>query len=550
MDDRIDSLEKRVARIEAALVSQRITPPPERSAQPRPPLIASPAAPSAAPAPARAAVETERYVGGRILLAVGAIALLLGVAFFLKYAFDNGWIGPAGRVAIGLIAGAAMLLGSEQLRSKGQVIFAQGLTALGAGVLYLSLWAAGNGFALIPISLSFIAMCGVTALLILLAVRRDSEVTATWGLLGGFLTPVLNVGPQPSFVTLFTYVALLDAAILFVPRGRSWTRIAAVAFVFTQLYLFTDMTFLTKHPAAGLAFATAYLVLFTARPVMKALQHQALATAEGVIVILAGIAYYAALHSQLYDAHRIILIAAIVVLAAIYLSLARWSIDGSRMLFAALALALVTGGIAVAFSGATVTPLWAIEGALLAWAGLRSKSRIAQLFAIAAFALGLLHMFLIPPESGRPFLNDRFITLILFGLSLGATRFVAVRYAAGDSSIVTFSRLAEIGAHVFILTAFSYELFALGHGNELWLTLFWLLYAAALLVVGFARNSIFVRVEALALLGAAVLKTFVVDLSEVDPAVRIVSFLVLGLVLLAASYLYLRSLQTASVTKR
>jgi uncharacterized membrane protein len=50
----------------------------------------------------------------------------------------------------------------------------------------------------------------------------------------------------------------------------------------------------------------------------------------------------------------------------------------------------------------------------------------------------------------------------------------------------------------------------------------------------------------LALLGVTALKVFLLDLSELDRAYRIVSFIVLGAILLAVSYLYQRSQQRAS----
>ena len=49
----------------------------------------------------------EDAIGGRLMLWVGAIVLVLGVAFFLKYAFDNEWITESMRVALGVLAGAA-----------------------------------------------------------------------------------------------------------------------------------------------------------------------------------------------------------------------------------------------------------------------------------------------------------------------------------------------------------------------------------------------------------------------------------------------------------
>jgi len=48
---------------------------------------------------ARASLETK--IGGQWLNRVGIVAVLIGVSYFLKYAFDNNWVGPAGRVVIG-----------------------------------------------------------------------------------------------------------------------------------------------------------------------------------------------------------------------------------------------------------------------------------------------------------------------------------------------------------------------------------------------------------------------------------------------------------------
>jgi uncharacterized membrane protein len=66
----------------------------------------------------------------------------------------------------------------------------------------------------------------------------------------------------------------------------------------------------------------------------------------------------------------------------------------------------------------------------------------------------------------------------------------------------------------------------------------WALYAAALLGWGFLRSRPPVRYVGLALLGLTVFKVFYVDLSAVRTAYPIVSFLVLGVVLLGVSLLY------------
>ena len=86
-----------------------------------PPLI--PPRPAIAPT-RKAQPDRESRIGSHWLNRIGIAALLIGVSYFLKFAFDNNWIGPAGRISIGLIAGIAIVIWSEGFRRQGlQSIF-------------------------------------------------------------------------------------------------------------------------------------------------------------------------------------------------------------------------------------------------------------------------------------------------------------------------------------------------------------------------------------------------------------------------------------------
>ena len=68
----------------------------------------------------------------------------------------------------------------------------------------------------------------------------------------------------------------------------------------------------------------------------------------------------------------------------------------------------------------------------------------------------------------------------------------------------------------------------------------WMAYGAMLMAVGFWRRSAFVRWQALALIAFTIGKVFLYDVSELDRGYRIVSFIVLGVLLLAISFVYQR----------
>ena len=129
---------------------------------------------------ARGNENIEEKIGQYWLNRVGIVAILIGVSYFLKYAFENNWIGPAGRIAIGLLAGMGLVLWSERFRKRGYAAFSYSLKAVGIGTLYLSLWGAYQVYHLIPSSAAFVAMIIVTAATMALAWSQDAEILASF----------------------------------------------------------------------------------------------------------------------------------------------------------------------------------------------------------------------------------------------------------------------------------------------------------------------------------------------------------------------------------
>jgi uncharacterized membrane protein len=76
--------------------------------------------------------------------------------------------------------------------------------------------------------------------------------------------------------------------------------------------------------------------------------------------------------------------------------------------------------------------------------------------------------------------------------------------------------------------------------QEVWISLGWFVEAALLMAAGFWRQSAFVRWLALALIAATIAKVFVYDIWDLSRGYRIVSFVLLGVLLLAVSFAYQR----------
>src|SRR5512146_2706942 len=120
----------------------------------------------------------ESKIGQLWLNRIGIIALLIGVSYFIKYAFDNNWIGASAIIGLALAGGIALIAWSEIFRRKGFVAFSYSLKAIGIGTLYLALWGAYQIYHLIPPAVSFAAMIAVTMFTMFLALKQDAEILA------------------------------------------------------------------------------------------------------------------------------------------------------------------------------------------------------------------------------------------------------------------------------------------------------------------------------------------------------------------------------------
>src|SRR5256884_7885349 len=177
-----------------------------------------------APPPART-IDWEQFMGAKMFAWIGGFALFLGVAFFVKYSFEHNLISPELRVAIGFLAGIALVVGGTALKRKENIVTAQTLCATGILILYAVTFACRSFyhfpfFGLIP---TFALMSLITAAAFLLAVRMDALVVAILGIAGGFLTPVLLSTGQDNPFGLFGYIALLDIGLLAVARRKEWS---------------------------------------------------------------------------------------------------------------------------------------------------------------------------------------------------------------------------------------------------------------------------------------------------------------------------------------
>lgn len=162
---------------------------------------------------------------------VGAGALVLGVLYFFKYAVDNEWIGPSGRVLAGVVTGLAVLVGAEVIRARTSPGYVHALSGVGLAFLYISAYASSAWYHLVGLEVAFGATAVILALGAALAWRYHAEAVLVLVLVAGLLTPKLLSTGQDRPLALFAYLLLLTSAVLFVSAQRSFRIAIGLAIV-------------------------------------------------------------------------------------------------------------------------------------------------------------------------------------------------------------------------------------------------------------------------------------------------------------------------------
>jgi len=566
---RVEALERELALLRQAsrAASPEPVPPPPCVTE----AVTSDTSPLRQPPPPR--VSLENRIGSRLFNFIGIFALLIGSGWFLKLAMDNHWIGPLGRILAGLIAGTAIILWSERFRRQGFSVFSYSLKAVGSGVLYLSLWAAFQLYHLMPASAALGAMILVTAWNAYMAWSQNSELLAAYALAGGFATPLLLSTGVNHQIFLFTYLLVIDIATVVLVRLKPWPRLllgafpATVAFFISWYIQFNSADQLdTSILFVGLFFLTFASVALGRSPEAKR-------TASIITEILLplGNAAFAALasYSLLQDAgHHDLLPWVMILFAALYLGLMRLpETSVASAVHLSLAIVFLTIAIPLKASGRWITIGWLAEGVALLWVSAHLSvpktedtpvrvHRVLRWLAIGALVLGFLGLLSFPYLFDRylqtPFLNSRFATSLFGVAALAASAWIALHARQyPDESSPSWRQIAGgciIALNLVAILACVRELdtaWSAAAGNHeadlqrsLAISAFLMLYGAALLAVGFWKRSAFIRWQALLLLVFTIAKTFLYDMRDLSQGYRVVSFLGLGVLLMAISFAY------------
>jgi len=398
-----------------------------------------------AEAPARTPAETsmrdkefEFKVGSKIFTGVGIVAILLGTAFFLRYAFENNLIDESMRVALGLLGGAVLLV-LGWFTNKRYPLYGQAVTGGGIGLWYLSLFAAHNFYNILSQPAAFFFMIITTVIGASLARLYDSLPLASFAALGGFATPFLLPSNTTNPHTLFWYVALLDLGIFALAWSKPWQYLTLGGLVGTLLIY--SAWFAGEYTKAAFGISFFYTSLFFLIFLFISFLHQFTkesAKQRGADIAIACInpAFYFLFNfitiDALYPAWTGLFAIALGVLYAALAGMMRAlrSIESGRdfstILFGISFLFFIVA-VPIQFEKHWITIWWAALGLVLLVLGFALRMRVARLAAMLAFTLAFVRLFTLDitlAAGALPIVNTRFITFLFVSVLLALASMV------------------------------------------------------------------------------------------------------------------------------
>jgi uncharacterized membrane protein len=372
------------------------------------------------------------FTTGNVLTRIGVVALFFGIGFLLKYLAEIVTIPIEVKLfAVAVVGAALVLLGARLARTRPG--YGLSLEGAGAGVLYLTTFAAFRLYDVLPATLAFALLIAIAVLTVWMAIREDSQPLAALAIAGGFLAPILVATTPGEPALLFGYFLVLNAAILAIALVRAWRALNVLGFVFTfVLGLFWgDRYYQPEHFATVEPFLAAFFAFYLAIAILYAKRGALVAKApvDAILVFgvpLVGLALQAAMvrDTQYGVAYSALAMAA--VYAVLWLALHRRPEPGLSLLskaFFVLAVILATVAIPFAADPQWTSAWWALESAAVYWIGCRQKQFLARAFALLlqlgaalAFAAGGF-------ERGEHlFLNATFFGSILIAIAALADR--------------------------------------------------------------------------------------------------------------------------------
>jgi len=169
------------------------------------------------------------------LLKIGILMILVGFGWFVNYAFTHDWIGPVGRITLGIMAGTIVTIFGTFRLGKNET---QGnaLTILGSALIIITVLAGEYFFsffnAYIVLGIIFI----VSLYTSLSAFAYSSKRLAVYGMLISLAAPVFSHTTEIEPFLLYFYLLIVSIAGIWISMAKNWRFVNSVGITGIFLY--------------------------------------------------------------------------------------------------------------------------------------------------------------------------------------------------------------------------------------------------------------------------------------------------------------------------
>jgi uncharacterized membrane protein len=500
--------------------------------------------------------DLELKFGSKLFTGVGAVAVLFGVGFFLRYAFEQNLITETMRIALGLVSGAILIGAGEYLRKKYDS-YGQVLQGTGIGVFYLTFFAAYSFYDLLGQPVALIAMLVVTLVAVYLAIRANSISLAAVALFGAYITPILLDMVTGDPHKLFVYITLINFGCLLLALWRSWRAVTLGGLIGTSIIyvIWHSQSYNSELWTVSLIYLTIFFFTFLSANIYRYFIQKHLSDENDLaLVIFNPMFYFLASYAVLQPVNLDYVGWFAFALSAIYIVLGLTipkENTNAKIFHFGVASTLAFIGVPILFDKQWVTIGWAAEAAFLLFYSQMQDLKNLKLVAHIIFMVSLLRLLIVDSTAingTEALLNGRALSfLVVIGLYAISAYFYQKREAAlALQGIVNNDK----GLEVLIIQAQVAAMFwsaaeIMKFGNDHWIGFVWTILALIVLWLGIIWKNYELRVLSYVTALFAVLRILVFD-TEVNLALhnpvlnlRVASFVlvaaVLGLMLYALS---------------
>jgi uncharacterized membrane protein len=347
--------------------------------------------------------DLEKFIGENLLSKIAITILVLGIAFFVKYAIDKEWIPEAGRVGIGILTGAIIMGFAHKLHKKFKP-FSSVLVAGAIAVFYFTIGIGFHQYHLFSQTVAFIIMLVITGFSVFLSILYDRVELAALSLVGGFAVPLMVATGAGNYKIYFTYMLILDCGMLVLAYMKKWNLINILAYVFTVFFYTAWLASAMKKentPYAGaFLFGCIFYILFIIMNVINNLKERRKFTyVELIILISNSFVFYISGMLILkewawqYKGVYTVAMGGLNFFLAYLVNKRHGSDKKLAYLLIGLSLTFATLAAPVQLKGSYITLFWAAESVMLIWLSQRTQLKafkFASIFVIFSAFISLI----------------------------------------------------------------------------------------------------------------------------------------------------------------